>query len=100
MDQIDNWHSEHATNLRNFLESPTGRLSLALLNELRPRYEQGNETNAIVKQTGRQEGYEKALENLALITKAEFLEEPKSKSESYPSLDDDENWDDQDKPTK
>lgn len=99
MDPIEEWHSDHAANLRNFLETPTGKLTIELLRTLRPAYALTTETNDIISQHRRQEGYEKTLDNLSLITSSEFLQAPKSDNNAYPSIDDDSKWGDN-KPTQ
>jgi hypothetical protein len=95
MDALENWHSDHAANLINFLNTPTGQAYLLLLAEMKPPYSTAADTNDIVRQAGRREGYEKALENTILITKPEFLKEPESDPGNYPSLDDDSKWTDE-----
>jgi hypothetical protein len=91
-DPRDDWHSDHAANLKRFLESPTGVATLKLLRSLKPAYAKSTETNDIVRQTGRQEGAENTLDNLFLITKPEFLQPLESDSTAYPSLDDEKQW--------
>jgi hypothetical protein len=100
MDPIDNWNSEHAANVKAFFGTPSGELYLDLLRAMRPLPAQSNETNDIVRQSGRQEGYDSALHNLLFVTRPELLNPAGSGAEAYPSLDDNTKWTDDNKPTE
>jgi hypothetical protein len=92
MDPTERWDQSHATILRNFLDSDTGKLTVSLLHLLRPPFALTQDTNEIVRQHGRQEGYERYASNLDLITRSEFLQPPESDVTQYVPLDDDSKW--------
>jgi hypothetical protein len=93
MDPTERWDQSHATILRNFLDSETGKLAVAILHLLRPPYALDSDATIITRQHGRQEGYEKYGDNLELLTRPEFLDPPESDRTQYVPLDDDSKWD-------
>jgi hypothetical protein len=54
-----------------------------------------NETNDIVRQHGRQEGYDAAVHNLLFTVTPEFMKPQEGPAELYPPLEDDKSWTDQ-----
>lgn len=95
----DVWHSEHAAHLRQFLDTPTGKLMLDVLDALKPRYQaNAARTEFIATAACRREGFEKALQTLVLLTHPDFLKPAESTPSAYPPLNDDSKWDSNNQP--
>jgi len=86
------WDSNNAANLATFLETPTGKLTLAWVQYWAPALTDGEHLNKTLVRSGEVKGYSAALENLITLT----VEQPAEATQvdNYPSLDDHSKWDD------
>lgn len=93
------WTSDDATQLRNFIESVTGKRWLEALAFYAPELLDGSAPNKALVAMGESKGYSSAIFRTLQLTK----EDPNAKalppnaSPNYASLDDDEAWKEIDK---
>lgn len=88
----DNWDSINAGELRNFLESNTGILTLRWLIHQSPDLLDGSDVNKSLVASGQVKGYDAAINNLFSLTKVQPAEV--TLAEAYPAIDDDSKWND------
>lgn len=86
------WSVDDALNLRNFLDSTSGRRSIEWLRFLSPQLLDGSDVNRTLVASGEVKGYNSALDLLFMLTRENPSEKPEE-PEAYPSLDDDSKWD-------
>lgn len=85
------WNGENAMQLRNFLESETGKRVLYHLGENCPELLDGSDNGRTLVASGRVGGYGFAIKNLLSL----IVEPPPSVPEvrdEWPDLDNDEAW--------
>lgn len=88
------WDSSHAANLRAFLDTPSGKLMLEVLDALRPALLEGAHMYRTLVRNGEVRGYEMCRDCIELIVSPDFLNRQQPAEESYPSLDDESKWKD------
>lgn len=97
MNEITNeglpWSTDDEARLNAFLQTETGKRFIPKLAEKSPGLLGGGQTNEILIRNGEMRGFQLALSSLLELTHSPPLP-VKSEASSYPSLDDDKQWDD------
>lgn len=91
------WESSDAAALKQFFESKSGQRALMHLSDLIPSLLDGSDVNKTLVTSGEVKGWNNALRALLNLT----IEQPAPVKvpEAYPSLDDESQWEDGQKPT-
>lgn len=87
------WTADNAKNLRDFLETDTGRCTLEWLAFLAPVLLDGTDVNRTLVANGEVKGYTAAVSTLVGLTREQPNQPNQKEHEPYPSLDDDAKWD-------
>lgn len=86
------WDSEDRQALREFLNSRAGSRLLPKVAEELPQLMDSGDTNAILIRTGVVKGAQEAIKAILMLARHE--PEPPQETPAYPSLTDDEKWND------
>jgi hypothetical protein len=91
-EKLSEWNSDDIAILRQFLESRTGSRLVAALAESAPLLLDGGHANKTLVRNGELRGYQSALREL--LSLANPPPEPTKEITEYPSLVDDDAWQD------
>ena len=84
------WDSKNAGDLKEFLNSELGRLTMAWVGTFAPKFADGSDPNKTLVAAGRVEGFQDAIKAIFSLTREQPVEV--KKPEEYPDLDDDKAW--------
>lgn len=95
LDVFPEWDSNDAKALKDFFASDIGRKVLTFLSDAMPLLLDGGDVNKTLVRSGEVKGFSLAVDTLLSLTT--HKPSPLPKTQTYPDLDDDSAWEDQNK---
>lgn len=92
------WDSDDATILKEFLSTKTGSRLQEIVAFNCPPFEDGSDVNKTLVAAGKREGYEESFCFWRSLVTFQPEQPEQRFQETYPNLDDESKWDDDNKP--